>query len=140
MWGRRGEDVIVQRLADKLRGVGFEVFTHVFLNDLELDVVALEHQRGRSLAYVYEVKVKPRPKLLKQISKRIELADYLYVVVSPNLYPWVLKKVEPFVGLILFINDDLYVFRKACFLGKGEKLVKILKDSNVSKQGIYTLF
>lgn len=122
------EDTIIQRLADKLRNVGFEVYTHVFLRGLEIDVLALEPQKSRPLVYIYEVKSKPKPKLLKQISRRVDIADYLYVVVLPNLYPWILKKLEPFVGLILYVDNDLYVFRKADFLGKGVKVINMLKE------------
>jgi len=120
------EDIIIQRLAEKLRNVGFEVYTHVVLDGLEIDVVAFEYQKSRPLVYIYEVKSRAKSRLLKQISRRVDLADYLYVVVSLNLYPWVLKKLEPFVGLILYIDKDLYIVRKADFLGRGEKLLYLM--------------
>jgi len=130
------EDVIIQRLVEKLRGVGFEVYTHVVLDGMELDVVAFEYQRRRPVVYVYEVKSRAKSKLLKQISRRADLVDYLYVVVPLNLYPWVLKKLESFVGLVLYMNSDIYIVRKACFLGRGERLLQLLKGVGRVADGV----
>ncbi|MEM1525785.1 MAG: hypothetical protein QXZ41_06360 [Ignisphaera sp.] len=129
MRSRINEDVIVQKLVDKLSSIGFEVHSHVRLNGLEIDVLVLEPQEDRPLAYVYEVKSRPTSKLLKQISKRLDITDYLYIVVPINLYPWVLKKLDPFVGLVLYVNNDLYIFRRAEFLGKGNKLVEEFQNT-----------
>lgn len=129
MRSRISEGIIVQKLVDKLSSIGFEVHSYVRLNGLEIDVLVLEPQDDRPLAYVYEVKSRPTPKLLKQISKRIDIADYLYIVVPINLYPWVLKKLNPFVGLVLYVNNDLYVFRRAEFIGRGNKLIEEFQNT-----------
>ncbi|MEM4788340.1 MAG: hypothetical protein QXV06_00900 [Ignisphaera sp.] len=130
MRSRINENIIIQKLVDKLSSIGFEVHSHVNLDGLEIDVLVLEPQEDRPLAYVYEVKSRPTSKLLKQISKRINITDYLYVVVPLSLYPWVLKKLDPLVGLVLYMNNDLYVFRKAEFLGKGKKIIEGLQNIN----------
>lgn len=125
--GGISEDAIVRKLVDKLRCVGFDVFNNIRVGEVEIDVLALEHQDERPLVHVYEVKSRPKPKLVKQIAKRMDMADYIYVVVPLSLYPWVIKKLEPGIGLILYVNDDLYVFQKAEFLGRGMRVAKVLR-------------
>lgn len=62
--------------------------------------------------------------------KRVLMTDYLYAVVPSNLYPWVIKKLDQYIGLIFYIGGDLHIFRKAGFIGNGLRILNLIHNSN----------
>ncbi len=77
----------------------------------------------RPLIHIFEVKVRAKPKIVDQIEKRLGLADYLYVVVPYRLYPWILRKISNIIGVVIYKNDDLFIFKTPIFIGNGYKLL-----------------
>jgi len=122
--------VIVQKLVERLESAGFDVYSYVWVNGLEIDVLALEHGFDRSYVYIYEVKSRAKPKLVKQVYNRIGLADYIYVVVPARLYPWVIKRLEPSIGVVFYLSGDLFIFRQAGFIGNGARVLEFLKHAD----------
>lgn len=114
------ERIIIQRLAGKLKELGYYVYTNIFVKGLELDIMAVEKgSSARPLVYVYEIKTRSKPKFIEQITKRMEVADYVYAVTPYTLYPWIVKKLDHRIGLIVYMNNELHILRNAKFLGNG---------------------
>jgi len=122
------EELIVEAVARSLESVGFRVFKHVKIDDVEMDIVALEPGEQRPLVTIVEVKRKPKIKLLKQLRNRAEMADYVYAAVPYMYYSWALEKVDPRVGIMLYFSPErVEVFRRARYLGKGVRSLKLLE-------------
>lgn len=122
--GGLDENSLVESVVSRFRSAGFDVYRNVVLDDVEFDVVALEASSDRVYVHVVEVKRRPRDKVYKQIWRRIELADYLYIAIPYSFYTWALTRVDPRVGIILIKNGDVVVFRRPVYLGKGIAIVR----------------
>ncbi|MEM0006121.1 MAG: hypothetical protein QXJ56_03360 [Ignisphaera sp.] len=119
------ESVIIERLTKKLLALGYDVYSNFKYMGLEFDVMAIEPSKElqRPLVHIFEVKVRAKSRIIDQIEKRLELADYLYVVVPYRLYPWILKKINNLVGVVIYKNDELFVFKTPIFIGNGHRLL-----------------
>lgn len=119
------ESIIIEHLTKKLLALGYNVYNNFRYMGLEFDVLAVEHSKEfqRPLIHIFEVKVRAKPKIIDQIEKRLELADYLYVVVPYKLYPWILKKINSSIGVIIYKNSELFIFKAPIFIGNGHKFL-----------------
>lgn len=121
------EELVARIFVNKLRAIGYRVYSNIKLNSIEIDVLALEPALDRSIVYVYEIKTRPKNIIVDQLSKRMLIADYLYVVVPVNLYPWILRKISRSVGVIIYIDNDFHVFKHAEFLGNGLRTIEEIR-------------
>ncbi|MCS7111147.1 MAG: hypothetical protein N3D82_00320 [Ignisphaera sp.] len=119
------ETLIVEKLAKKLLVLGYDVYSNFRFMGLEFDVMAVELSKEfwRPLVHIFEVKVRAKPKIVDQIEKRLGMADYLYIVVPYGLYPWILRKINNLTGVIIYKDDDLYVFKTPVFIGNGYRIL-----------------
>ncbi|MEM4694944.1 MAG: hypothetical protein QXD67_03275, partial [Ignisphaera sp.] len=69
----------------------------------------------------------PKIMLIDQLSKRIHIADYLYVVVPVILYPWIVKKIGGPIGVVMYTGNDFHIIKKADFLGNGVHVIELMK-------------
>lgn len=125
------ENGLVESVVSRFRSAGFDVYRNVVLDGVEFDVVAFESSSDRVYVHVVEVKRRPRDKVYKQIWRRIELADYLYVAIPYSFYTWALSRVDPRVGILLIRNGDVIVFRRPVYLGKGMAIVRSMCRSAI---------
>ncbi len=124
---RLNEEVIARLFIDKLCGLGYKIYGNIRLDGIEIDVLAVEPAIDRPLIHVYEIKTRPKIMLIDQLSKRIHIADYLYVVVPVTLYPWIVKKVGGPIGVVMYTGNDFHIIKKADFLGNGVHVIELMK-------------
>uniref|UniRef100_A0A7C5UXP8 Uncharacterized protein n=1 Tax=Ignisphaera aggregans TaxID=334771 RepID=A0A7C5UXP8_9CREN len=129
------ESLIIEQLTEKLLNLGYNVYSNFRYNGLEFDVLAIEHSKEfqRPMIHIFEVKVRAKSKIIDQIEKRLVLSDYLYVVIPYRLYPWILKKINNLIGIIIYKNDELYLFKPPIFIGNGYKVLNYIYTSSIEK-------
>jgi hypothetical protein len=119
------EASIVESLYKKLASVGFTVYKNYRVLEYEIDVLALENGGSRSIIHVFEVKTRVKPRLIKQLYRRIPFSDYIYVVIPYNLLAHVYRKIERMFGIVIYYNDDFYIVKQPEFLNNGKNVCKI---------------
>lgn len=119
------EALIVEKLAEKLSVLGYSVYSNFMFRGLEFDLIAVEPsgEFWRPLVHVFEVKVKAKSKIVNQIERRLKVADYIYVVIPYVLYPWILRKIGSETGIVIYKNDELYIFKPPIFIGNGHRIL-----------------
>lgn len=108
-----------------MKSCGFEVFKCVRVWDLEIDVVALERIGIDCYVYVFEAKRRPKLKFIKQLRRRVWLADYVYAAIPYTMYSWALRKLEPDIGIAIVSRDGLMILRKSRYFGNGRKFLEL---------------
>ncbi len=99
------------------------------VDGVELDLVALDHQGGRILVYVVEVKSRPKRKLLEQVLTRVHMSDYVYVALPARYYPFLLEVPPPAGSLAVELSSQaVYEIRKASYVGNGRRLLEKLRS------------
>jgi len=129
----RSERELVDLVVEFLERVGFRVFRHLVVDGIELDVVAVEEGPSFSNVYVLEVKRRPRARIARQVERRLCMADYLYVVVPLDLYGWALRRVDPRVGIMVLVGEELRVLRMGSYLGNGWRIAEVLRSASPLK-------
>ncbi len=122
--GFRSESELVSIVASRLRECGFFVLRNFVVLGMEIDVVGVEFVGLDPYVYVFEVKRRPRNKLVKQLRKRMSVADYVYAVVPHYLYSWALKRVDPWAGIAVVMGEELKVLRMGRYLGRGRRFIE----------------
>jgi hypothetical protein len=106
-----------------------EVYTNILVDGVELDLVALDRQGGRTLVYVVEVKSRPKRKLLEQVLGRVGMSDYVYVALPARYYPFLLEVPPPIGSLAVELGSRaVYEIRRASYLGNGRRLLEKLRS------------
>jgi hypothetical protein len=123
------EQSIVDALYQKLSSLGLKVYKNVVLPCCEVDVIAVEGSAPRPLVYVFEVKTRVKPKLVKQVFKRFLFSDYVYVVVPYKIVAHLYSKVDGSVGIVVYYNGDFYIYRFAKLLGNGYRLLDYMEKN-----------
>ena len=126
---KNSEAELINIVAKRLALAGFLVMKNVIVDNTEIDVIALEvvSKDYRPLVYVIEVKRRPKPKVYKQLEKRLRLADYIYIAIPYFYYLWALKKIDQRIGIMVLLENELYVVRYAKYIGNGFVLLSNLK-------------
>jgi len=119
------EASIVESLYKKLASAGFTVYKNYRVLGYEIDVLALENWSSRPIIHVFEVKTRVKPRLIKQLYRRIPFSDYIYVVIPYTLLTHVYRKIERVFGIVIYYNDDFYIVKQPEFLNNGKNVCKI---------------
>ncbi|MDK6028115.1 hypothetical protein QPL79_01890 [Ignisphaera sp. 4213-co] len=113
------ENWLIELVASRFREAGFSVYKNIVVCDVEFDILAFEYIQNGIYVHIVEVKRRPSDKIYRQLSKRLKIADYLYVAIPYEFYSWALKRIDPRIGILLVAGDDVVVFRKPRYLGNG---------------------
>ncbi|MCS7099614.1 MAG: hypothetical protein RMH84_02600 [Sulfolobales archaeon] len=110
-----------------MKNVGMRVYTNVFVDKLEVDLVAIEPAGRKPLVYVVEVKTRPKQKLLHQLLSRVSLADYVYAALPIRHYPYLLEIPRPAGSIGIDVDGhSIYEIKKPVYLGNGWKLLELV--------------
>jgi len=124
-----GEERLVNTIANLFLLAGLPVMKHVSVDDFEIDILAIEPGSPRDSVVIVEVKRRPKPKLLKQVFKRLEYADYVYVGVPYTWYAWAYNKLPRSVGVIVVIDNEAAILRSATWVGNGGRLLRKIRSA-----------
>lgn len=104
-----------------------EVYSNLFIDGTELDLVAIERVGTRPMVHVVEVKSRPKSKLIHQILSRIKLSDYVYAALPAKYYLY-LNQLPEVAGLLVVDVERraVYEIRKAKYVGNGWRLLELL--------------
>lgn len=121
------EEKLISLLKEVLGQLGMEVYTNVFIGNIELDIVAIERASTRPIVHVVEVKTRPKSKLIYQILDRVKLSDYIYAALPAKHYPY-LNQLPEVAGLLIVDAERqaIYEIRKARYIGNGWRLLELL--------------
>jgi hypothetical protein len=100
---------------------------NVYVGGLEIDLIAVVPDILRPSVHVFEVKRRPKLKLLKQLSTRVLISDYVYVVLPYTAYSWAFTYVPDYVGVVIvdrFLNP--HIIRLPKWLGNGSVLLDLI--------------
>jgi len=120
------ERELTELVAYRLSSAGFTVYRNIVVGGVEIDVLALERGYDVTSVYIVEVKRRPRIKVYRQLMRRAELADYLFIAIPYMFYAWALRKIDTYVGIMVIKDREVYVLRNAKYLGNGDKLLKLM--------------
>jgi hypothetical protein len=127
------EASIVDLLYKKLTSVGLAVCKNCKVLGYEIDVLVFENDGSRPIIHVFEVKTRVKPRLIRQLYRRIPFSDYIYVVVPYNLLTSIYRKIDRMFGIVVYYNDDFYVVKPSEFLNNGRNVYKLMmKTSELS--------
>ncbi len=125
------ESQLVNVVASRLKDAGFEVYKNIVVNGIEIDVLALEYTGSAVFVYVIEVKRRPRTKVYKQLARRAQIADYLFIAIPYMFYAWALKKIDMSIGIMLIMGSDIVVLRNPKYLGNGKRLIECICNERI---------
>lgn len=94
---------------------------------IEVDLISLIPDVYGVSVHLFEAKVKPKWKLVKQVLNRYSIADYLYVILPYTSYSWALNTLPEYVGIVIvdkYLNPLLMRLPK--WLGNGTTCLKYL--------------
>lgn len=128
---QRLEDVLVRTVGRYLADRGFEVWLHVYLQKLEIDIVARKRKRGRDIILIVECKLKPKIKLVQQVQARAPLANYVYACVPAQYRDIMLRRLPDWCGLMIVKNCTskhmVEIVRPAQYLNNDEAVYHFSK-------------
>jgi len=131
------ENQLLSLFVKKMKMLGLDIFTNVYLHNTEIDAVVFEYIDGRRpYVHLFEVKARAKLKVIDQIERRRELADYLYVVIPYNIYPWIIRRVRDDIGIVIYINGEFYLFRKPRYIGNGDKFLSIARIDKIKNSDV----
>lgn len=106
-----------------------EIHSNVLVENLELDLIAVENASSRPLIYVIEVKSRPKHKLLYQLLSRVGISDYIYAALPIRHYSYLFEIPEPAGSLAVDIdNEVVYEIKRPTYIGNGWKLLEALRS------------
>jgi len=122
--GYLSEDDLINAFIRFFNSIALYIGVHVRVHDFEVDALIIEPGVERPSVYMVEAKRKPKVKLIRQIRRRCEFSDYVYVVLPYTAYSWALKYIPTYVGIVIVDRGlNPHVIRLAKWLGNGEEIL-----------------
>lgn len=109
--------------------MGMETYSNVLVEDLELDLIAIEGTGSRPLIYVVEAKSRPKRKLICQLLNRVRFSDYVYAALPVRHYSYLLGVPEPAGSIAVDVDNGIvYELKKPTYVGNGWRLLEALRS------------